>query len=402
MSVHVLLNGAICWCGDLTLLLVLRLLSGAFGAAALPNAGGVIADTFPPQTRGLAIAVYAIVPLFAPVLGPIVGGFVVDELGWRWLMGIMALLSMSALMLGLVALPETYAPVLLRKRAQRLSDITNTVCVSVMAADTERQPRFGQSLATALSRPFRLALHEPIISILALYQAVAFGILYLTFASFPIVYGDTRGWSQEESGLSFLGVLVGTLASVIFQIWDNRRYARLLERLTPEPAPPEARLPGCCVGSVSIAIGLFWFACTNGADMHWMISVAAGAPFGFGVVLITIGSTNYIVDSYTVFAASALTVCICARAILGATFPLFARGIYVKLGVHWGSSIPAFLALACVPFPFVFYRHGPSIRARCRYAGEAEKLLLQARRYQTEQAGNKQDTVPLLSDIDGV
>lgn len=402
MTIHVLLNIAICFCQSLTLLLVLRLLSGAFGAAALPNAGGVIADTFPPKTRGLAIAVYALVPLFAPVLGPIVGGFVAGELGWRWLVGIMAILSASALILGLFALPETYAPVLLCKRAQRLSDMTNTVCVSVIAAAMDSKPGFRKSLAMTLSRPYRLGVHEPIISILAFYQSVVFGILYLTFTAFPIVYNETRGWSQGKSGLSFLGVLVGTLASVIFQIWDNRRYVRLLKRLDPEPAPPEARLFGCCIGSVSIVVGLFCFAWTNGPDMHWTISVAAGIPFGFGVVLVTIGSTNYIVDSYTVFAASALTVCICGRAVLGATFPLFARGIYVKLGIHWGSSIPAFLALACAPFPFVFYRYGPSIRARCKYAGEAEKSLRQARRHQTERDGNKQDTFPLLSDIDDI
>ena len=65
-----------CFCQDLAALLVLRFLSGAFAAAPLTNSGGVIADTFPPQERGLAMTVYALVPLFAPVLDPIIGGFV--------------------------------------------------------------------------------------------------------------------------------------------------------------------------------------------------------------------------------------------------------------------------------------------------------------------------------------
>ena len=389
--VHVALNIAICFCQNLAVLLVLRFLSGAFGAAPLTNSGGVIADTFPPQDRGLAITVYALVPLFAPVLGPIVGGFVAGTLGWRWLMGTMALLSASALVVSLLSLPETYAPVLLRKRAQRLSNMTGRVCVSATAGKNGNNPSFSTSLATTLSRPFLLAAHEPIILILALYQAIVFGTLYLTFAAFPIVYTDLRGWPQESSGLSFVGVLVGMLFSVVFQFWDNYRYVKLVDRLATETAPPETRLPGCCVGGVSIVVGLFWFAWTTSPDIHWMINTAAGVPFGFGIVLVTISSTNYLVDSYTVFAASALTVCICARATCGAAFPLFVRGLFANLGVYWGLSIPAFLALLCAPFPFIFCRYGPSIRARCKYAGHAEKSLQQARRPMNERT-------PLLSE----
>ena len=370
-------NIAICFSQDLAGLLVLRFLSGAFGAAPLTNSGGVIADTFPPQDRGLAITVYALVPLFAPVLGPIVGGYVAGTLGWRWLMGMMALMSASALLVSLLVLPETYAPVLLRKRAQRLSKITGKVYVSAIA---DKNASFGDSLARTLPRPFLLAAHEPIILILAFYQAVIFGTLYLTFAAFPILYTDLRGWPQQSSGLSFVGVLFGMLFSVAFQLWDNHRYVKLVIELRPEAPPPETRLLGSCVGGVSIMIGLFWFAWTTSPSIHWTLNTAAGIPFGFGIVLVTISSTNYLVDSYTVFAASALTVCICARAMCGAAFPLFVRGLFAKLGVYWGLSIPAFLALLCAPFPFIFYRYGPGIRARCRYAGQAEKSLLRARR----------------------
>ena len=62
-----ILNIKIFFCQNLAVLLVLCLLSGAFGAAPLTYSGGVIADTFPPQDRGLAITVYALAPLFAPV-----------------------------------------------------------------------------------------------------------------------------------------------------------------------------------------------------------------------------------------------------------------------------------------------------------------------------------------------
>ena len=45
------------------------------------------------------------------------------------------------------------------------------------------------------------------------------------------------------------------------------------------------------------------------------------------------------------------------------------------LGIHWASTIPAFLALACVPFPFLFYRYGPKIRVNCKYSQQADAFM---------------------------
>jgi hypothetical protein len=63
------------------------------------------------------------------------------------------------------------------------------------------------------------------------------------------------------------------------------------------------------------------------------------------------------------------------RSLFGAAFPLFTTYMYADLGIHWASSIPAFLALACVPFPFLFYKYGSAIRLRCKYAAEAAAFL---------------------------
>ena len=49
--------------------------------------------------------------------------------------------------------------------------------------------------------------------------------------------------------------------------------------------------------------------------------------------------------------------------------------MYDNLGIHWASSIPAFLALACVPFPFLFYKYGHAIRLRCKFAAESARIL---------------------------
>lgn len=67
------------------------------------------------------------------------------------------------------------------------------------------------------------------------------------------------------------------------------------------------------------------------------------------------------------------------RSLFGAAFPLFTAQMYTSLGIHWAASIPAFLALACIPFPIVFYKYGAKIRARCKFAAEAARVLEEMR-----------------------
>ena len=53
--------------------------------------------------------------------------------------------------------------------------------------------------------------------------------------------------------------------------------------------------------------------------------------------------------------------------------------MYKNLGLHWASSVPAFLALACVPFPFLFYKYGPTIREWSKFASQSEAFMRQIR-----------------------
>lgn len=80
------------------------------------------------------------------------------------------------------------------------------------------------------------------------------------------------------------------------------------------------------------------------------------------------------------------------RSLFGAVFPLFTTYMYEGLGIHWASSVPAFLALACVPFPFLFYKYGEAIRMKCEYAAEAANVLQRMRTKQEE------EPVPVTED----
>ncbi|KAJ5770671.1 MFS general substrate transporter [Penicillium nucicola] len=187
---YVVFNIAICFAPSVTWILLLRLCSGTFGAAPLTNSGAVIADIFPAKQRGLAITVYALVPLFALAMGPLIGGFVAEATGWRGIMELNAIISGFACVVLLIALLETYSPVLLRLRAQRLTELTDKIYVSGIANVNISTTRF---CSLSAFQPFQLACNELIILLLALYQALVFGTLYLTFAAFLILYEPARG-----------------------------------------------------------------------------------------------------------------------------------------------------------------------------------------------------------------
>ena len=139
------------------------------------------------------------------------------------------------------------------------------------------------------------------------------------------------------------------------------------------------------------------FAWTNGPNIHWIVSIAAGAPFGFGLVVIFQGINNYLVDSYTIFAASVLAGTAVLRSVFAAAFPLFTGKMYDALGIHWASSIPAFLALLFAPFPFLLYRYGPRIRERCKYSAEAVAFM---KELQGQNAQRVAVTSTLVTPID--
>lgn len=288
-------------------------------------------------------------------------------------MGFLGAFSGALWIIGGLLVPETYAPVLLRRRAEKLSEITGKVYESKLDID-QGKVNLKESFKIALSRPWLLLFREPIVFLLSLYMAIVYGTLYMLFAAYPIVFQQVRGWNQGVGSLPFLGIMVGMIGAVAYSIYDNKRYVKVEEEHGGF-APPEARLFPCLIATVTIPVGLFWFAWTNYPSIHWIVCIIAGAPFGFGMVLVFLSIMNYLIDAYTIFAASVLAANSVLRSIFGAVFPLFTTYMYEGLGIHWASSIPAFLALACVPFPFLFYKYGAAIRTRCKYAAQSDAFM---------------------------
>ena len=84
---------------SLGFLLVARILQGAGGGGLQPMAQAILADTFPPEKRGLAFSLYGVTAIVAPSIGPTLGGWITDNYSWRWIFYINLPVGLIALLL---------------------------------------------------------------------------------------------------------------------------------------------------------------------------------------------------------------------------------------------------------------------------------------------------------------
>ncbi|KAL0947203.1 hypothetical protein HGRIS_013320 [Hohenbuehelia grisea] len=369
-SSYLLFNVGCALSKSLPALLICRFLSGTVGSSPLTNSGGTISDIWNPRERGLATAIYATVPFLGPVIGPIVGGFVSQnpKLGWHFNFWLVCIVSGITLLFGYIVTPETYTPVLLRRRARKLTQDSGSAQQYTSVYDLSRPKSFFTTVQNNLRRPFLFLFTEPIVALLAGYVAIVYGTLYAQFSAFPIIFQQHRGFSPGEGGLAFLGVGLGvTLGTATSQI-QNRFYWRAMDRSINGRAPPEARLHMSIVGGILLPVGLFWFAWTTQKRIHFLVPIFAGVPFGVGVAQILQGLTAYLMDTYGIFFASAIAATVVLRSFGGAAFPLVSPPMFRGLGDQWAMSIFAFMSLACMPLPILFFKYGGWIRSKSAFA----------------------------------
>ncbi|VDC05332.1 unnamed protein product [Peniophora sp. CBMAI 1063] len=358
---------------NMTAVLVTRFLAGAFGASPLTNAGGSIADMFTPKERGVASTIYSTAPYLGPVIGPIVGGYISETNvgaipGWRftfWLMFIIAALNW---VLFYLLVPETYAPTLLQRRARKLQKASEGKEHYVSVYDRTRNRSLKHVLQVNLTRPFRFLATEPIVIFTAVFMSLTYATLYAQFAAYPIVFSQHRGFGPGTTGLAFLGIGVGVLIGVGASPIQNAMYRRAMKKSVSGHAPPEARLYASMVGGVFFAVGQFWFAWTADPPVHWIVPILGSVPVGIGLALILQSLTQYMMDAYALYFASALASAVVLRSLLACAFPLIAPPMFNRLGDAWAVSVFAFLAAACAPVPFVFFMHGRRLREKSKFA----------------------------------
>ncbi|KAM0172632.1 hypothetical protein ACHAPC_010693 [Botrytis cinerea] len=355
-------------------LLICRALDGIWFSAPMTLVGGTLADLWRTEERGVPMAAFSAAPFIGPAIGPLIGGFLSDAAGWRWLYYIQIIFAFIVWILITFTVPETYAPTILARRAKKMREQTGEQ-EHVTEQDLDLRP-FAERLRIFLIRPFQLLFGELIVFLISLYMSVLYGLLYMFFVAFPIVYQEGKGYSAGTTGLMFIPLALGVIASALCAPIVNRNYMTQVRKYNGHP-PAEVRLIPMMCSCWFIPIGLFIFAWTSYPHLHWIGPAIGGFPVGFGFIFLYNAANNYLVDSYQHQAASALAAKTFLRSFWGAAVVLFTEQMYARLGYQWASSLLGFIALACCAIPFVFWVWGAKIREKSRfaYAGGDEEGL---------------------------
>ncbi|KAJ5766081.1 uncharacterized protein N7511_003697 [Penicillium nucicola] len=341
-------------------LCVLRFLAGFCYAPTLAIAAGTINETFKPVKRAIPSTIFILSPFLGPGLGPVIGSFVVNRKGWRWTQWTMVFFAIFTLLTISVS-RETFHPILKRRRSKELG--------LGIPPSPPLSSKIKLFATIALVRPLHMLTTEPIVAFICLYVACEFATLFSFFAAIPLIFQGVYGFGIEDSGLVFLAIVVGCLlGSVTVLLCNVFLYLPQVSKHKGQQVPPEHRLYPALIGSLGLPVGLFWFAWTARADISWASPVVAIMLFAWGNLCVFISTTQYLVDTYHgLTIASAMSANSLARYGLAAAFPLFTIQMFTKLGTGWAASLLAFIAVALLPVPWVFFKTGKKLRALSKY-----------------------------------
>ena len=166
-----------------------------------------MSDMWKSEQRGRSLAIYTILPLLGPVIGAIVGGFVVQSVSWRWIFWGCSAFAACSLSVGFVFLRETFGPVILRReRTAALEDESepeaeNTRDSLILALE--------ELVKVDLPRPFILLSTQPIIQVLALYMAYLYGLNFLTQSTYQTLWQAEYGQTVSIASLNYISVGLG-------------------------------------------------------------------------------------------------------------------------------------------------------------------------------------------------
>ncbi|SPQ24577.1 7881fcc0-1448-42da-9042-cf1e0b06a140 [Thermothielavioides terrestris] len=450
---------AVCGAVDtLAGMLIARFLVGVGGSVFSTMVGGVIADMWDAKGRNLPMAFFSGSVLAGTGMGPLVAAVMAQRMQdgsrWKWIFWHQVLMS-GVLMVALVVFfKESRGSVLLSRKAKALNkwyeklekqgyfgvwdaEVTGegspsaalfegdvaekksiTECgqtqttmglrrIRWLVKEDEERASLGQMIATSVSRPFHLLFTEPVVFFFSLWVAFAWGVLYLTFGSIPLVFQLVYGWSLEQAGYVFTSLIVGAVLATSIGIWQEQilrhpkwanpsaepssggdtsdsssskpcsarvisssssdRIWAFLRRHFPASAP-ESRLYFTCLTSTLLPIGLFIFGFTARADTHWIAPAIGLVCATMGILLIYLAVFNYFADTYHVYASSALAAQSFCRNVLGGAFPLVTSPLFKNLGEARAGGLLGGIATALTVVPWVLVFFGERIRARSAFA----------------------------------
>lgn len=354
-----------------------RVMAGFFGSAFMSVASGTFSDLFrkterfanakKDQTKELhkALVMYSASPFLGPGLGPLIAGFVNQNISFRWTFYIMIIWSGVLFVLVWIFVPETYEPILLRRKAERLRKSTgdNRWYAPIERSDTS----LYKSILTSSRRPMALIFKDYMTLALCFYTGFTLAIVYMFFVSFPYIYRTVFHFNIQDQGLSFLGLILGlSLTALVSPSIVNHYHEKLMDKNGGVHKVEHRFLP-LMVGVFIVPVGLFIIGWTSYPNLFWIGPIIGSFIYGMGMILVFNGIFAYTVEAYRKYTASAMAANSFVRSLMSGVFPLFGLQMYEKLTIQWATTLLALFACVLIPIPFVFYKYGAVLRAKSPY-----------------------------------
>jgi MFS family permease len=203
-----------------------------------------------------------------------------------------------------------------------------------------------------------------------------YGLVYLMLSTFPTLWNRDYGLSVGTGGLHYIAIGIGFfLGAQICAPLQDRVYARLKRHYRVAVGRPEFRVPVMIPGAVLVPAGMLIYGWSAQRRTHWLGPDIGAATFSIGAITGFQCIQGYLVDNYTLYAASAVGAATVLRSLAGFGFPLFAPRLFERLDYGWGSTLLAAVAvvLGC-PAPFLLWRYGEELRRRSPYASGSPGL----------------------------
>ncbi|CAI7616710.1 unnamed protein product [Penicillium manginii] len=367
MFLFVIISIPTAFVGNFPGLLVLRFLQGFFGSPCLASGGASIGDMYSLISLPYAMMAWVSAAYCGPALGPLLSGFAVPVKGWRWSLYESIWASAPVFILMLLFLPETSSATILLRRAQRLRKVFNDNRFMSQSEIDQRNMRVSAVAIDALVKPIEITIKDPAVLFVQIYTAIIYGIYYSFFEVFPLVYPVDYGMNLGQVGLVFLCILIScilgvTIYGLYIYLWMNPRIERF------GFPPQESRLLPALPASFGPTIGLFLFAWTARASIHWIVPTIGITIYGATVFIVMQCVFVYIPLTYPMYAASLFAANDFFRSALACGSVLFAHPLFGNLGVAKGVSLLGGLSVIGIIGIWLLYFNGARLRALSKFA----------------------------------
>lgn len=369
---------------NITTIIVVRWFQGMAASVGNSMVAGSVSDVFHASERGFPMSLYAIAVYIAQGVSPYISSVTVNRASWRimfWWQGALALLTY---VLMFVFLKETRGPVLLSRRAKKLTKETGKL--HKCRADDERL-NFLVMVKVSLVRPMQYLLFEPVVLSFALWIGFLWGIIFISLEAIPIVFAG-YGWNAEQQHMALLTIAVGGTIGYLVNFHQEKLYAATARRYGGKP-PPEARLYYAAAGAVLAPIGLFIFAWTGRVGISPAAPIIGLTIFNLALFPVYLAVFSYLADVYERYASSALAAQSFLRNTFAACFPLFSQQMYEKLTPKYASTLLAAIACVLGVVPFVLIKYGDRIRSHSRAALALQRKEQEAAEWRQAEQGKQ-------------